>query len=435
MLEQTIMPAIGVAGNGNLTLGGCDLNDIVNEYGTPVYVMDEETIVKNCRAFQNALVKHYGDNFTVAYASKALACMEIYRIMARENMGIDVVSGGELHTALASGFPVDRIYFHGNNKTPEEIDFGLTVGIHRFVVDNLEELHLLNKLACKRRLCVDIAVRIRPGTEAQTHEFVQTGQLDSKFGVAIINGEADEFVNQALLLDGVNIVGVHCHIGSQIFEPEPFAEAVTKLMELCRNWRDKYGIVINEVNIGGGFGIKYIESQDPRDIDEVARATAAAVKQCALTFDFPLPHLVLEPGRAIVGNAGLTLYTVGSVKEIPDVRTYVSVDGGMTDNLRYALYQAKFHAVPVRYRSNDIRKPVALAGRCCESGDLLAKSIDLSPVKAYDRIAVLATGAYNYAMANNYNRVPRPPIVMINDGQSRVIVRRESYHDMCKNDM
>ncbi|MCL2547240.1 MAG: diaminopimelate decarboxylase [Oscillospiraceae bacterium] len=432
MREQKIMPALDVNVAGNLTLGGCDLEKIANEYGTPAYVMDENTIVNNCRAFTGALQKHYGDNFTVAYASKALTCKEIYRIMVRENMGIDVVSGGELYTALEAGFPAGRVYFHGNNKSPEEIDFGLTVGIRRFVVDNLEELHLLNELASKRGITADIAVRIRPGVEAHTHEFIQTGQLDSKFGIMI--EESDEFIRTAQGLPAVNIVGIHCHIGSQIFEPEPFAFAVEKLMEICRDWRDTHSITITELNVGGGFGIRYIESQDPRDIDEVAQATAEAVKRCALTYDLPLPHLVLEPGRAIVGNAGLTLYTVGSVKEVPGIRTYVAVDGGMTDNLRYALYQSEYRAVSIAYRDKGEEASVALAGRCCESGDLIAKEISLAPVKPRERIAVLATGAYNYSMANNYNRVPRLPIVMVKDGQSRVAVRRESYHDLCRND-
>ncbi len=431
MIEQQIMPALGVNDAGHLTLGGCDTVALAEQFGTPCYVMDEATIVANCRAFQTALTATYGDNYTVAYASKALSCKEIYRIMAREGMGIDVVSGSELYTALSAGFPADRVYFHGNNKTDEELAQGLDAGIRRFVIDNIPELLRLEALCQQRGQRIEAAVRIKPGIDAHTHEFVQTGQIDSKFGVALDNDEALQFFRRASALECVAVVGLHCHIGSQIFDPEPFAVAVEKLMGFCRQLNDELGTAITELNVGGGYGIRYIDSHDPRGLDEVAAATADAVKRYAAQLGLPLPHLVFEPGRSIVGNAGLTLYRVGSVKTIPDVRTYVAVDGGMADNPRFALYEAVYHAMLPQRPTAAASQTVTIAGRCCESGDLVARDIKLPPVEAGEPLAVLATGAYNYSMASHYNRLPKPPIVLVSGGVPRVIVRRESYQDVC----
>jgi len=429
MQEQHIMPALARNAAGRLTLETADLGNIANEFGTPAYVMSEATVVNNCRAFIDAFDIHYGDNFTVAYASKAFSCKEIYRIVHREGLGVDVVSGGELYTALSAGFPADKIYFHGNNKTAAELQYALDADVRRIVVDNETELELLSALTDKP---LDISVRLCPRIEAHTHEFVQTGQLDSKFGVDIQNSDA--FLERVLALPNINLVGIHCHIGSQIFDAEPFAEIIKKFVAHCAHWRNKYGVIITEMNLGGGFGISYTNSDTPRPIADIVRETCEHMKSACAAHNYPLPHIVVEPGRAIVGNAGLTLYTVGNVKNVPGVRTYIALDGGLTDNPRYALYQAEHFPLTVSSENGD-RKPVTLAGRNCETGDLLAENVPLAPVKPGERIALLSTGAYTYSMASHYNRIPKPPVIMITNGKTRVIINRETYQDITRQDI
>ncbi len=429
------MECLGINENGILQMGGCDLKEIANNFGTPAYVMDEATIRKNCRAYTDSIKEYYNGNGIALYASKALSCKYIYRIINEENMGIDVVSGGEMYTALSAGFPADKIYFHGNNKTDAELTMAIENRIGRIIVDNEAELIRLNKIAAEHNVCANIMFRIKPGIDAHTHDFIMTGQIDSKFGVALETGEADEIINTAIALDNINVTGLHCHIGSQIFELSPFELAAEKMMTFIADIKDKYGLEINELNLGGGFGSKYVDSDNPIDYGSYMGAVSSTVRRVAKERNIKLPFVIVEPGRSIVAEAGLTLYTVGSVKEIPNVRTYISVDGGMSDNPRYILYQSEYTVVPVENPLAVADKKVTIAGRCCESGDLIGENIYLPEVKPGDILAVLTTGAYNYSMSSNYNRLPRPPIVMIKDGKPHQAVRRETYDDIIKCDL
>lgn len=430
-----VMKCLSVNRKGNLSIGGCDLADIAAEYGTPSYVMDEDEIRENCRVYTNAMNEYYDGKGIVLYASKALSCKYIYRIMKEEGMGVDVVSGGELYTAIKAGFPAERIYFHGNNKTDDEIKMALEYGVGRIVADNVFELESINKIAGEMGKTADIMFRIKPGIDAHTHSFVQTGQIDSKFGVALETGEAEEFALKADGMPNINVVGVHCHIGSQIFELAPFELAAEKMMNFIADMKDRHGIEIDELNLGGGYGIKYTESDTPIDYDKYIRAVSKVVRGISESRGVKLPFIVMEPGRSIVAEAGLTVYKVGAVKEIPNIRTYISVDGGMGDNPRYILYQSEYEAARVRDPLAEKTMVATIAGKCCESGDILVENARLPEVKAGDLIAVLATGAYNYSMASNYNRIPRPPIVMVSGGKARLAVKRESYDDLIANDL
>lgn len=432
---EFVMKCLSIGENGNLHMGGCDLKKIAEEFGTPAYVMDEATIRKNCRAYTESINKYYDGNGIALYASKALSCKYIYRIIKEENMGIDVVSGGEMYTALSAGFPAEKIYFHGNNKTDAELNMAIENKIGRIIVDNETELIRLNNIAAEHNVCANIMFRIKPGIDAHTHDFIMTGQIDSKFGVALETGEAEEIVKKAVGLENINVTGFHCHIGSQIFELAPFELAAEKMMNFIADIKDKYGLDVSELNLGGGFGSKYIDADSPIDYGSYMCAVSEVVKRVADERNIKLPFVIVEPGRSIVAEAGLTLYTVGSVKEVPEVRTYVSVDGGMSDNPRYVLYQAEYTAMAVETPAAVANKPVTLAGRCCESGDLIGENIKLPEVKAGDILAVLTTGAYNYSMSSNYNRLPRPPIVMIKDGKPQLAVRRETYEDLIKCDL
>lgn len=430
-----VMSSLSVGDNGNLAIGGVDVAEIAKEYGTPAYIMDENQIRSNCRVYNKAMEEYYGGNGIVLYASKALACKYIYRVMKEENMGIDVVSGGELYTALKSDFPPEKIYFHGNNKTDDELKMALESGVGRIVVDNVFELETLNKMAGEMGVAADIMFRIKPGIDAHTHSFIRTGQIDSKFGVALETGEAEEIIKTASEMPSVNVVGVHCHIGSQIFDLAPFELAAEKMMNFIGDMRDKYNISLRELNLGGGYGIKYTEQDTPIDYDKYIQAVSKVVRGISEKREIPLPYIVMEPGRSITAETGLTVYKVGAVKEIPDIRTYVSVDGGMGDNPRYILYESEYEAVRVHEPLAEKTLTATIAGKCCESGDILIKDAKLPEVKAGDLIAVLATGAYNYSMASNYNRIPRLPIVMVKDGETRLAVKRESYDDLIMNDL
>lgn len=420
---------------GHLTIGGCDAVALARQYGTPLYVMDENAIRANCRLYKNSVDKYYGGNGLVLYASKAFSCKEIYRIVNDEMLGTDVVSGGELYTAMQAGFPPEKVYFHGNNKTPEEISYALDCGIGYFVADNLEELSMLDRLAEEKETTANILLRVKPGIDAHTHDFVRTGQIDSKFGLAVETGEADEAVREAIGLKHLNLIGVHCHIGSQIFDIAPFELAAEVLLRFMADVKRKFGIELEQLNLGGGFGIKYVPSQDPVAYGLYMERVSKVVAQTCKKLGLKLPFVLMEPGRSIVAPAGATLYTVGSVKNIPGIRTYVSVDGGMTDNPRYALYQAPCDAVVANRAGAPRDRTVTIAGRCCESGDLIQENIAIQDPHAGDILAVLATGAYNYSMASNYNRVPRPPVIFIKDGRPRVGVRRETWEDLTRNDL
>lgn len=430
-----VSDCLGVSPDGHLTIGGCDTVALAAKYGTPAYVMDEENIRQNCRQFKASIDEYYDGNGLVLYASKAFSCKEIYRVVASEGLGADVVSGGELYTALKADFPADRIYFHGNNKTREELVMALDAGVHRIVVDNLTELAVLDKLAKEKGKVVDILFRIKPGIDAHTHAFIRTGQIDSKFGLALENGEAMEAVREALSFSNVNLAGLHCHIGSQIHEIEPFELAAEVMLTFIKKIFDETGFLVKELNLGGGFGIKYTDEDRPQKYTAYMQRVSTVVKKKAAQFGLPVPFVLIEPGRSIAAPAGITLYTVGAVKEIAGVRNYVSIDGGMVDNPRYALYKSSYE-VMVANRAADPKDYVAtIAGRCCESGDLIQENARIQKPAPGDIVAVLATGAYNYSMASNYNRIPRPPVVFVKDGESRVVVKRESFEDLVQNDL
>ncbi|MBE6688534.1 MAG: diaminopimelate decarboxylase [Ruminococcaceae bacterium] len=419
----------------HLTIGNHDAVELAKEFGTPLYVLDENLMRKNCREYKEAIDTYYNGNGLVLFASKALCTMYTAKVVQSEGLGADVVSGGELYTYHKAEFPMDKVFFHGNNKTPEEIELALNYGVGHIVVDNIFELELINDIAAKRGIVQKILFRIKPGVDAHTHDFVKTGQIDSKFGVALENGEAFEIHKHAVTLKNVMVDGIHCHIGSQIFDTEPFDRAAEVMMDFITLLHDKLSLKINILNLGGGFGIKYVSGDDPLPHGEYIKNAALAVKRIAKEKGLPLPYLVFEPGRSIVASAGVTLYTVGCVKDIKDVRTYVSVDGGMADNPRYILYGAKYTALLANKAGDKPTSPVTIAGKCCESGDLIQENVMMPKVNVGDTLAVLATGAYNYSMASNYNRIPRPPIVALNGNEKKIIVKRETYEDIIKNDV
>lgn len=429
-----VSDCLNINDKGHLTIGGCDTVDLVKEYGTPLYVMDETQIRENCRAFVDSMKENYGDG-TVLYASKAFSCKEICRIMAQEGMCLDVVSGGELYTALQAGFPAKRIHFHGNNKTERELREALSVDIGCIIVDNLTELEVLNTIAGRMGKKPSIMFRIKPGIDAHTHSFIMTGQIDSKFGFALETGEAKAAVEAAVKMENVDLVGLHCHIGSQIFDIDPFEAAAKVMMNFIKEIKDDFNFVVRELDLGGGFGIQYLSEQNPEKFSEYMKRVSKVVRAEAEKLGIDMPHILIEPGRSIVGAAGITLYTVGGVKEIPNVRTYVSVDGGMGDNPRYILYQSEYELLCTNKANEPKDFKATVAGRCCESGDLIQENTYIQQVEPGDILAVLSTGAYNYSMASNYNRVPRPPVVMVKNGESRVIVRGESYEDLVRNDV
>ena len=430
-----VSDCLNVNEKGHLEIGGCDTIDLAEKYGTPLYVVDENEIRKNCRAFVKSIEDNYNGHGTVAYASKAFSCMEMYRICKQENMSIDTVSAGEIYTALKAGFPAERIYFHGNNKTLDEIEFALDNNVGRIVVDNLTELEKIEKAAEKRNITAKIMFRIKPGIDAHTHSFIRTGQIDSKFGLALENGEAMVGVKRALALKNVDLCGLHCHIGSQIFDISPFELAAEVMMDFIAKIKEETGAEIKELNLGGGFGIKYTGEDKPAPYSDYMNRVAAVIKKKAEEHSMELPFIIIEPGRSIAGAAGITLYTVGAVKEIENVRTYVSIDGGMTDNPRYILYQSTYEILCANKANEPKTEKITLAGKCCESGDLIQENAMIQKVVPGDTIAVLSTGAYNYSMASNYNRIGRPAVVMTNNGESRIIVKRESFEDLVRNDV
>ncbi|MBQ4515306.1 MAG: diaminopimelate decarboxylase [Clostridia bacterium] len=426
---------LAVNEKNHLTVGGIDTVELAEKYGTPLYVMDENLIRENCRLYKSSIDKNYDGNGLALYASKAFSSLSIYKIVNEEGLGIDVVSGGELYTALKADFPAQKIYFHGNNKTKDELKMALDNGVGRIVVDNLTELSVLNELALSENKTVDILFRIKPGIDAHTHSFVMTGQIDSKFGVALETGEAFDIIKTASEMQGINVVGIHCHIGSQIFDLKPFEQAADVMMTFMAKIKSELKIELSELNLGGGFGISYTESDTPIEYDKYMEAVSKIVKASALKYDLKLPKIIMEPGRSIVASAGTTLYTIGSVKEIPNIRKYVAVDGGMADNPRYILYQSEYDFQIANKAGDAKTETVTIAGRCCESGDLLGENVKLQNAGAGDILAVLATGAYNYSMASHYNRLPNPAVIMIKDGKERVVIKRESYEDLIKNDL
>lgn len=423
---------------GHLSIGGADTTELAARFGTPLYVMDEQYIRDMCAAYSKAIRTDYGGNGLVLYASKAFSCMAIYRIAEQEGIGVDVVSGGELYTALKAGFPAEKICLHGNNKLATELSLAVESGVGLIAVDSYTELDKLDALCAEKGKRQKILLRINPGVEAHTHRFIQTAKTDSKFGFSVADGTAEKITAYALKKEHLDLKGYHCHIGSQIFEKQSFALAAEKMLGFMAEMRDKLGFTASVLNLGGGYGIWYAEGdarQSVSDYTAYLRTVIGAVKTNAAKFSMPEPYLLIEPGRSIVGEAGITLYTVGAIKDIPGVKKYVAVDGGMFDNPRYALYQAKYTAILANRAKEPATERVSVAGKCCESGDIVCADVDLPAAKEGDILAVLSTGAYNYSMASNYNRNAVPPVVLVKNGKADYIVKPQSYEDIVRNDV
>lgn len=426
---------LAVNEQGHLTVGGLDTVALAEEFGAPLYVLDEDKLRENCRTYVQALRENMPEGSYPLFAGKALCFKGLYLVLNEEGMGADVVSPGEIYTALAGGFPAEKLYFHGNNKTDEDIAYALDSHVGCFIVDNHQELARLDEAAGARGICQRVLLRVTPGIDPHTLQAINTGRIDCQFGVPIETGQAAQFVADALSRKNLIVEGFHSHIGSQIFEAEPFCDAVDILLDFAQAMRQAHGFVAETLNLGGGFGVRYLESDPVVDIPGNIRALAQHLRQGCAEKDYPVPKVLLEPGRSIVANAGLTLYCVGGIKTIEGYRSYVTVNGGMTDNPRYALYKAPYTVVPAS-RMNDAREVTCtVAGRCCESGDLIQENIQLPEMRRDDLLAVLTTGAYNFTMASNYNRLCRPALVMVRNGRARLAVRRQTFADLVACDL
>ena len=424
--------------SGHLEIGGADTVELAKRFGTPLYVMDEQYIRDMCRVYRDTIDRYYGGNGIVLYASKAFSCLAVYKIAAQENIGVDVVSGGELYTAIKAGFPAEKIYMHGNNKLVNELEYALECGVGTIVVDAYAELDLLDALCKDRGIRQNILLRINPGVEAHTHRFIQTAKTDSKFGFSVADGSARAVTEYALQKKNLCLKGFHCHIGSQIFEKQSFTLAVDKMLSFIDELRRELSFETSVLNLGGGYGIWYTDEDAKVSCEGYAQyliAIIEALKKGAARLGMPLPYLAIEPGRSVVGEAGITLYTVGNIKEIPGIKKYVAVDGGMFDNPRYALYQAKYTALLANRAAEQATETVTVAGKCCESGDIVCANVLLPAAKSGDILAVLSTGAYNYSMASNYNRNPVPPVVLVKDGKADYIVKPQTFEDIVRNDV
>ncbi|MFJ8264907.1 diaminopimelate decarboxylase [Peribacillus asahii] len=419
---------------GHLEIGGVDTIELTKQYGTPLYVYDIALVRERARGFKKTF-EELGIAAQVAYASKAFSSIAMIQVAEQEGLSLDVVSGGELYTAIKANFPTDRIHFHGNNKSEEELHMALDYQIGCIVVDNLSELELLEEICAKREQKMSILLRVTPGIEAHTHDYILTGQEDSKFGFDLMNGQAEMALRQALKSDWIEVLGLHCHIGSQIFQTTGFLLAAQKIIGQLRNWQAAFDYQPTVLNLGGGFGIRYTAEDEPlpasQYVEEIVREVQAQIADSDLT----MPEIWIEPGRSLVGDAGVTLYQVGSEKEVPEVRKYLAVDGGMSDNIRPALYEAKYDAVLANRPLDPVEETVAIAGKCCESGDMLIWDLPLPKSGRGDVLAVFCTGAYGYSMANNYNRIPRPAVVFVENEEARLVIKRETYEDLVRLDL
>ena len=427
---------ISRGGDGVLRFAGQDVKALAESYGTPLYLIDEDRVRANCRVYREAFKKHFGENSKALYASKANSFKRIYEVMSEEGMGIDVVSPGEIYTARLAGYPLENAYFHGNNKTAWDISFAMDSGVGCFVIDNEDELDAVEAEAARRGVVQKALLRLTPGIDPHTYEALATGRVDSKFGVSIETGQAEPFAARALSMPHIDLAGFHCHVGSQVFAENVFERAAAIMLRFAAMMKEKYGMVTRELDLGGGYGVRYDDGDPQLDVGEKISAVAQAIKSECRALGMDMPDILMEPGRAIVADAGMTLYTVGGVKRITGYKNYVSIDGGMGDNPRFALYRAKHSCLAAQESDGEGMMRCSLVGRCCESGDIIQEDILLpESIKRGDIVAVCTTGAYNYSMASNYNRVPRPPIVMLSGGESRVAVRRESLADICLNDL
>ena len=432
-MTDLIKPA-DINAAGHLQIGGVDALDLAHKYGTPLVVYDVDKIRATFRAFKRVFEEEKVP-YAVSYASKAFCAIAIYQVINEEGGHVDVVSGGELATAKAAGFPMDRVSFHGNNKSPEELAMAVDSGVGVIILDNFQEIDLLSAILKEKGKWAKVMLRVTPGISAHTNEYIQTGQVDSKFGFDLGSGQADRALEQVLADERMDLLGAHAHIGSQIFDVRGFVGCADKLASLGKHWQDKYGYAIKVLNVGGGFGIRYTEADQPLPPEEFVRAIIKEVKADCQQAGLPLPEIWIEPGRSLVGQAGYNLYTIGSRKDLPGYESYVAVDGGMGDNIRPALYQAKYEAVLAKDPAAKAAERVNLVGKYCESGDILIKDCPLPKTEPGDVVAMLATGAYGYSMASNYNRNPRPAVVFAEGGQDRLVVKRESYEDLIHLDL
>lgn len=430
-----LYPNYDVNQEGHLTLGGADTVEIAKKYGTPLYLLDENAVRANCRIYQDAMKRCLGEGSCIHYASKALSFKGIYRIMAEEGVNVDLVSLGELFTAKAAGFPLSRACLHGNNKPDNELEIAIKEGVGEFMVDSFEELESLDRIAGELGVKQHIMLRLTPNIDPHTQKAISTGQLDSKFGTPIATGQAEKLVKLALTKENLVLDGYHSHIGSQIFEAEPYIDQAKVMFDFVAEMKEKTGYEAKKINLGGGFGVRYTEDQPTVDIAANIAAIGEQIDRICAERGLNKPAILMEPGRSIVAAAGITLYTVGTVKDIEGYRTYVSIDGGMTDNPRYALYQSKYEVLLANKAAQEKDLTCTVAGRCCESGDLIGEGMALQTPVRGDTLAVLVTGAYNYSMASNYNRVPRPALVLIADGKDTLGIARESYEDLYRNDV
>lgn len=415
--------------DNELYIGGVSCLELSKKHQTPLYVFDEALVRQNCREYVEYFKAKNGKN-KVAYAGKAFLPLYMCNLINEEQMCLDVVSGGELYTAHKSNFPMEKVFFHGNNKTKEEINMGLDLGVGKFVVDNFYELDLIEKLCEEKGKTQDIYFRITPGIEAHTHDYIKTGQIDSKFGFALVNGDLFRAIEKLSEYKNIRLVGLHAHIGSQIFDVEPYIDTVDIMMNLVKEIKEKFNIQLTEIDLGGGVGVYYSKQDKPKTIKEFCETIIAKAESSCKELGIEMPILVIEPGRSIVANAGSTLYTVGSIKDIKDVRVYVSVDGGMTDNVRPSLYQASYECSIVNKINHETMNHVTIAGKCCESGDILIGDIDIMDIKSGDILITTSTGAYGYSMSSNYNKIPRAAVVSVFDGNDKIICKRQSYEDL-----
>ncbi|MDR7855381.1 diaminopimelate decarboxylase [Tissierella sp.] len=418
----------------NYMFSGCDTFKLAKKYGTPLYIMSEDYIKERCKEIREDFIERY-PNTRAVYASKAFLTKEMARIIKREGIGMDVVSGGELYTAIQADFPMEDIIFHGNNKTSDEIELAIENNVGRIVVDNLRELDLIEEIGRKYNKKTYILFRISPGIESDTHKYIQTGQVDTKFGIPLDNRTISEAMEKVMSLEFVELLGFHFHIGSQISDNKNHIKSIDIMTKLMKKVKDEYGFVTKELNTGGGYGIHYSQDDKRKPLAYFTDSIMEEVEEKCKEYDLESPLVIIEPGRWLVGEAGITVYTIGTIKEIPGIRTYVSVDGGMPDNPRPSLYEAKYEGIIVNKADQDLTKTVTIAGKCCESGDILIWDLKVPEIETGDMLAVLSTGAYNYSMSSNYNRILRPPVVMLSEGQDRLIVKRETYDDLLRNDV
>lgn len=426
---------LSVNDNNHLTLAGVDVVSMAKKYGTPLMLMDEGKIREKCSIYRNAMKKYFTEDSMPLFASKSLSFKYIYKIANSENIGIDCVSAGEIYTAVQAGFPMEKAYFHGNSKTEEEIKFAIESGVGHFVCDSIEEVSVVDEIAGQMGVKQKLLLRITPGIDPHTHKKISTGSVDSKFGVAIETKQAYTLVEKTLKLANVELCGYHCHIGSQIFEYDPFCDAARIMIKFIADTMEMFGYTASELNLGGGMGVRYTEEDPEIDYAANIKGIADIVKELCAEYGVDMPKILMEPGRSIVADAGLTLYTAGYLKEITGLKNYISIDGGMTDNPRFTLYQSPYTVLIANRMNEEKNYKCTVAGRCCESGDIIQENVMMPKPNRNDTIAVLTTGAYNYAMASHYNKVPKPAVVMLKDGEDFVVIKRETLADMIANEV